>query len=578
MVFGVGRSQVACLESDSWNQFLEKLQRPRGSRIAPMLTVEQNTITICDVATNISSTHRAVIDFLYRRVTETELDDMFMAEVGTAQPAADSQLRQDKELQTETIDTEDKHVQSELRAEEKEVQTEENNIGTEGSRTQTRTRNEENQEERATETEGQTVEVQTQTPIRHLEHLEQQTGAQNVNNDTTDRSPRVEMDVEKNHACPPPKELHTEEGQTENPETQTTQKHQEAEVEWSDSDNDQSHDGTEQVRPQLFPLHTVHQVSHDLSGHRLDLQDDHQPSVQITEGSGDQSEPGDTSEEDKSITLRKSVVSSKEDSIEDRVDDTTTGTGDLCPPQQLPALTQGQQFLPSSDTSDVRDANNLASHSGDISASSSERPSDTQACRRIHRTGGGRKRCLQRSARVGETTQEELSSTSPPEEYERCHHSPHKRRFRQYANDSLEPEVLNYVVTKLYELSQFENSAPQRRSRQQRNRNRAAGSQSGYTREPRGRTRETQGDSRQDHMMLNLQQEVQRLKADVRTLMEHRQQQNDDSSGTGNIQDTSEPESLSEPQQQPQQLQQQQRQQQQQQLFHNRMMILLTYS
>ncbi|XP_076465208.1 uncharacterized protein LOC143296989 isoform X2 [Babylonia areolata] len=443
------------------------------------------------------------------------LEHIFRAEIETTHPVFESQLGQQvnepqaeeikanaedrgqtdyslikecKEQQTETIDTEDKLP--ELRAGAEEVQTEENNVGTEGNWTQSRTRNEENQEERATETEGQTVEVQTQTPMRHLEHLEQQTDTRSVNNDVTDRSSKQEMDVEKNHACPPPKELHTEEGQAENPEIQTTQKHQEAEVEWSDSDNGQSHDGTEQVRPQLFPLHTVHQVSHDLSGHSLDLQDDHQPSVQITEGFGDQSEQGDTSAEGTSFTPQESVISSGVDSTEDHVKDNATSTSDLCPPQHLCALTQGQQFLP-------------------------------------FRHGGGRKRQPQRGAGLVETAEEELSSTSSQQEYERCHRALQRRR-----------------------------------SRQQRNRNRAAGSQSGYTREPRGRTRETQGDSRHDRMVLNLQQEVEQLKADVRTLMEHLQQQNDDSSDTGSIQDTSEPESLSEKASDHQQRQQQLLQQQ----------------
>ncbi|KAL8572747.1 hypothetical protein ACOMHN_030329 [Nucella lapillus] len=67
----LGNNQIPGLQSDSWKQFLDDLQRPRGDKIAPVLKVEQGKIVICDVASNLSLTHRATLDSVGRCVTDS---------------------------------------------------------------------------------------------------------------------------------------------------------------------------------------------------------------------------------------------------------------------------------------------------------------------------------------------------------------------------------------------------------------------------------------------------------------------------------------------------------------------------
>lgn len=67
----LGNSHVSLLESDSWKQFLDDLQRSSEAKIAPVLKVEQNKIAICDRASNIHHTRRAVLEFFGSNVIDS---------------------------------------------------------------------------------------------------------------------------------------------------------------------------------------------------------------------------------------------------------------------------------------------------------------------------------------------------------------------------------------------------------------------------------------------------------------------------------------------------------------------------
>ncbi|XP_076459092.1 uncharacterized protein LOC143292563 [Babylonia areolata] len=198
----LGESWVPDLQSYSFKQFQDDLQKSSGSRIAPVFRADGNQITICDTASNCCTTRGAFIQFFYGRW-----------------------------IKPNKVCTQDKQVDTDSNLEEKETQTEERS---EEKQTQTRIRNQQHKWQQTSEIDVKEGEAQTQTPTTHLEHEKQQTDEAQIQtthleheNQQTDEAQiqTTHLEHEKqqtDEAQTPTTHLEHEQQQTDEAQIQTT--------------------------------------------------------------------------------------------------------------------------------------------------------------------------------------------------------------------------------------------------------------------------------------------------------------------------------------------------------------------
>ena len=70
--------QVSYLQSDTWKIFLDDIQKPRDDKPAPVLEVNDDTITIVDLSEKIEATRTAVLEFSYENLKELHKELCFL--------------------------------------------------------------------------------------------------------------------------------------------------------------------------------------------------------------------------------------------------------------------------------------------------------------------------------------------------------------------------------------------------------------------------------------------------------------------------------------------------------------------